>query len=116
MTLQTTPYWWDDGAPLPDLPTRPPEATELLIVGAGFIGSHVSRELLRRGWRVRGVDNFADLEITIDESDVFVVNLRGVQTIGDLKREVFKLLVIKLIRDEIDEETFNILKDELENE
>jgi len=34
----------------------------------------------------------------------------------DLKREMFKLLVIKLIRDEIDEETFNVLKDELENE
>ena len=32
-----------------------------LVTGAaGFIGSHVSRELLSRGWKVRGVDNFAD--------------------------------------------------------
>jgi predicted transcriptional regulator len=31
-----------------------------------------------------------------------------------LKQEVFKLLVIKLIRHEIDEETFHMLKDELE--
>lgn len=32
-----------------------------LVTGAaGFIGSHLSRKLLSRGWRVRGVDNFAD--------------------------------------------------------
>lgn len=33
----------------------------------------------------------------------------------DMQKEVFKLLVIKLIRREIDEETFNYLKEELEN-
>ncbi len=32
-----------------------------LITGAaGFIGSHLSRQLLSAGWKVRGVDNFAD--------------------------------------------------------
>jgi len=34
----------------------------------------------------------------------------------DIRKEVFKLLVIKLIREEIDEETFNILREELDNE
>jgi len=33
----------------------------------------------------------------------------------DMQKEIFKLLVIKLIRKEIDEETFNELKEELEN-
>lgn len=33
----------------------------------------------------------------------------------DMQKEVFKLLVIKLIRKEIDEETFNYLREELEN-
>ena len=34
---------------------------EILITGyAGFIGFHASREFLRRGWKVVGVDNFCD--------------------------------------------------------
>jgi len=33
-----TPYWWEHGAALPDLPTVLPEKAELLIVGAGYTG------------------------------------------------------------------------------
>ena len=34
---------------------------EILITGyAGFIGFHASREFLRRGWKVVGIDNFCD--------------------------------------------------------
>ena len=34
--------------------------TRALVTGAaGFIGSHLSRDLLDRGWTVRGVDNFS---------------------------------------------------------
>ena len=34
---------------------------KILITGfAGFIGFHASRELLRRGWEVVGIDNFCD--------------------------------------------------------
>lgn len=33
-----TPYWWEDGAPLPDLPSQLPNKAELLIVGAGYTG------------------------------------------------------------------------------
>lgn len=33
-----TPYWWEDGAPLPDLPSGIPAKAELLIIGAGYTG------------------------------------------------------------------------------
>ncbi|MBR7180183.1 MAG: NAD-dependent epimerase/dehydratase family protein, partial [Kiritimatiellae bacterium] len=34
---------------------------KILITGyAGFIGFHASREFLRRGWDVAGLDNFCD--------------------------------------------------------
>ena len=34
---------------------------KILITGyAGFIGFHASREFLRRGWEVAGIDNFCD--------------------------------------------------------
>lgn len=39
MTIpNTSPYWWDNGAPLPDLPNTPPAEAELVIIGAGYTG------------------------------------------------------------------------------
>lgn len=32
------PYWWEYGAPLPDLPDAPPPKTDVAIIGAGFTG------------------------------------------------------------------------------
>jgi dTDP-L-rhamnose 4-epimerase len=48
-------------APLPDVKKaivgRPVDDRILITGGAGFIGSHLADELLRRGWRVRALDN-----------------------------------------------------------
>lgn len=51
-----TPYWWDQGAPLPDLPQTPPPKAELLIVGAGFTGLSAAIHAARAGARVVVVD------------------------------------------------------------
>lgn len=51
-----TPYWWADGAPLPDLPETPPSKTELLVVGAGFTGLTAAITARRAGAKVTVVD------------------------------------------------------------
>ena len=51
-----TPYWWDDGAPLPDLPNIPPSKTELLIVGAGYTGLSAALTAATLGAEVTVVD------------------------------------------------------------
>lgn len=56
MTLTTTPYWWDHGQPLPDLPKAPPPKAELLIVGAGFTGMSAAIHAARAGAQVCVVD------------------------------------------------------------
>ena len=38
MKLTTTPYWWEDRPPAPDLTPQPPEKTDLLVIGAGYTG------------------------------------------------------------------------------
>jgi len=40
--LIETPYWWESGNPLPELPTEPPAKAELLIVGASIPGQGAS--------------------------------------------------------------------------
>jgi glycine/D-amino acid oxidase-like deaminating enzyme len=47
-----TPYWWEDGAALPDLPENPPAATDVVIVGAGFTGLSAALTAARAGARV----------------------------------------------------------------
>ena len=43
-------------------------ATYLITGVAGFIGSNIARELLKRGERVRGIDNFSTSQPTnLDE-------------------------------------------------
>ena len=56
MNLITTPYWWEAGAPLPDLPNAPPQKVELLIVGAGFTGISAAIHAARAGAKVCVVD------------------------------------------------------------
>jgi glycine/D-amino acid oxidase-like deaminating enzyme len=51
-----TPYWWEDGAPLPDLPTVPPEAADLVIVGAGYTGLVAAITARRAGASVALID------------------------------------------------------------
>ncbi|MFW5734357.1 MAG: NAD-dependent epimerase/dehydratase family protein, partial [Oceanidesulfovibrio sp.] len=36
-----------------------PQATILIVGGAGYIGSHVNKELTRRGYRTLVLDNLA---------------------------------------------------------
>ena len=38
MKLTTTPYWWEDRPPAPDLTPQPPARTDLLVIGAGYTG------------------------------------------------------------------------------
>lgn len=56
MTLTTTPWWWEQGAPLPDLPNRPPARVELAIVGAGFTGLSAAIHAARAGAKVCVID------------------------------------------------------------
>lgn len=51
-----TPYWWQDGAPLPDLPTRVSGRTDLAIVGAGFTGLSAALTAAREGARVTVIE------------------------------------------------------------
>lgn len=38
MKLITTPYWWEDRPPAPDLTPTPPAKADILIIGAGYTG------------------------------------------------------------------------------
>lgn len=44
-----TPYWWHDGAPIPDLPVTPPPHADLVIIGAGYTGLSAALFAARRG-------------------------------------------------------------------
>ncbi len=50
------PYWWDDGAPLPDLPSSPPATADVVIVGAGFTGLSAAIACADEGARVVVID------------------------------------------------------------
>ena len=53
----------------------------LITGGAGFIGFHLARLLLNRGWQVHLVDNFMrgrndqDLETILDEEGITLSNI-----------------------------------------
>lgn len=51
-----TPYWWEDGVPLPDLPNTLSAKTELLIVGAGYTGLSAALTAVEAGMNVTVVD------------------------------------------------------------
>lgn len=51
-----TPYWWEHGAALPDLPSKLPGKTELLIVGAGYTGLSAAIAACDAGAQVVVVD------------------------------------------------------------
>lgn len=50
------PYWWDQGAPLPHLPERPPLRTDVLVVGAGYTGLSAALTAAEAGASVAVVD------------------------------------------------------------
>lgn len=50
------PYWWEDGAPLPALATKPPERTEVLILGGGYTGLSAAITCADEGARVMVID------------------------------------------------------------
>lgn len=50
------PYWWEAGAPLPDLPDTPPARAEILIIGAGFTGLSAAITARRAGADVVVID------------------------------------------------------------
>jgi glycine/D-amino acid oxidase-like deaminating enzyme len=51
-----TPYWWQDGADLPDLPQNPPEKTDVAIIGAGYTGLTAALTARRAGADVTVID------------------------------------------------------------
>ncbi len=51
-----TPYWWEQGAALPDLPSTLPDSAELLIVGAGYTGLSAAIAASDAGIKVVVVD------------------------------------------------------------
>lgn len=51
-----TPYWWEDGAPLPALPEIPPTDCDLLIIGGGYTGLSAAITARREGARVVVID------------------------------------------------------------
>jgi len=50
------PYWWEDGAPLPELSSELPAKAELLIVGAGYTGLSAAIAASDAGVKVVVVD------------------------------------------------------------
>lgn len=51
-----TPYWWDDVAPVPDLPEVASGNTDILIIGGGFTGLSAAITARRAGARVCVLD------------------------------------------------------------
>jgi len=51
-----TPYWWEDGAPLPELSNALPDKAQLLIVGAGYTGLSAAIAASDAGAKVVVVD------------------------------------------------------------
>ena len=51
-----TPYWWEDGAQLPDLPEKPPAKAEVLIIGGGYTGLSAAITAKRAGANVVVID------------------------------------------------------------
>jgi len=56
MSVFGTPYWWEDGAQLPDLPEKPPAKAEVLIIGAGYTGLSAAITAKRAGANVVVID------------------------------------------------------------
>lgn len=50
------PYWWDDGAPLPELDAQPPDRTEILVVGGGYTGLSAAIACAGEGATVTVID------------------------------------------------------------
>ncbi|NOX72930.1 MAG: FAD-binding oxidoreductase [Alphaproteobacteria bacterium] len=56
MTSFGIPYWWQDGAELPDLPEIPPQKTDIAIIGAGYTGLSAAITARRAGADVTVID------------------------------------------------------------
>jgi glycine/D-amino acid oxidase-like deaminating enzyme len=50
------PYWWEGGAPLPDLPERVDGRADLAIIGAGYTGLSAAITAARAGAKVTVID------------------------------------------------------------
>jgi glycine/D-amino acid oxidase-like deaminating enzyme len=47
-----TPYWWETGRPAPEFTRRPPETTDIAIIGAGYTGLSAAITAAQSGARV----------------------------------------------------------------
>ena len=56
MTLIETPYWWEEGAALPEPCASAPERVELAVVGGGFTGLSAALTGAEKGARVAVFD------------------------------------------------------------
>lgn len=52
MATYGTPYWWEAGSALPELPEAPPPRADILIVGGGFTGLSAAITAARKGAKV----------------------------------------------------------------
>jgi glycine/D-amino acid oxidase-like deaminating enzyme len=53
------PFWWDDGGPAPDLPSRAGERADVLVIGAGYTGLSAAIACADAGARTIVVDAHA---------------------------------------------------------